>query len=127
MGFFPATIETNMVACDSISIHAQIVNPIIDDPLNFQSEYRGMWWETERDRTMSAFLGAHPGPTIVYAALPEQVESLADRLRAQGMSIGMYHEGMTLGEQANSQDAFVEGRVDSVSQSKPPPRTYTGC
>ncbi len=57
----------------------------------------------------------HPGEGgIVYAQTRKDVERLAAKLKAEGVSSAPYHAGLNAGERRKAQDDFVNERLDVV-------------
>lgn len=53
------------------------------------------------------FLNQHPGPSIVYVALQEHAEQLAERLRKSKLKSRHFHAGMAPDEKTACQDKFM--------------------
>lgn len=63
---------------------------------------------TERDELLLRLLREHPrGPTIVYVTLQKTAASVAERLRAAGLSARAYHAGMKNEARSVIQDGFM--------------------
>ena len=59
-----------------------------------------------------ADLGARPA--IVYCGTRKDTEEVAERVRAAGIAVVVYHAGMAPEARRESQDAFMEGRAEVV-------------
>jgi len=57
------------------------------------------------------YLNENDGIGIVYCSTRKEVESVTERLTADGYSVARYHAGLTDGERSQSQDDFLYDRV----------------
>src|SRR4051812_31574971 len=67
-----------------------------------------------KERALLAAVAAEPKPGIVYAATRRLAESIAESLRAEGVSALAYHGGMRRAARVEAQEAFMEDRVEVV-------------
>ncbi len=68
-----------------------------------------------KKRMLLEFLDQTPGSGIIYAATRRHCEELVDVVsRASKRKIGFYHAGLTKEERHETQDAFMQGRLEVV-------------
>ncbi|KAK9415245.1 putative P-loop containing nucleoside triphosphate hydrolase protein [Seiridium unicorne] len=60
------------------------------------------------------FLRDHPGPTLVYATMQKQVESLAEDLVGQGFQAVAFHAGMKTEAKTDIQERFMASKIRIV-------------
>jgi len=63
---------------------------------------------------LQQYLGENDGNGIVYCSTRKEVESVAERLCADGYSAARYHAGLPDGERSRSQDDFLYDRVKII-------------
>ncbi|MFM2152568.1 MAG: ATP-dependent helicase, partial [Pseudomonadota bacterium] len=83
------------------------------DRPNLHLEAHVVRTDAEKLDTVAAALRGRT-PAIVYAATRRRVETLAARLTGLGQRTGAYHAGLSPEARAETQDAFLAGRLDVV-------------
>lgn len=63
---------------------------------------------------LTAYLRENDGSGIVYCSTRKEVESVAERLLADGYSAARYHAGLSDSERSRSQDDFLYDRVKII-------------
>ena len=69
----------------------------------------------EKIRIIMNIINRHPNESgIIYCLARKTTEKLAEKLRAKGVSVGVYHAGLTMEERNRVQDDFTSECVDVV-------------
>ncbi len=68
----------------------------------------------KRAALMHVLRGEGCRPAIVYCGTRKDTESVAELIRAGGITAGAYHAGMSPQQRENSQQAFMEGRNEVI-------------
>lgn len=125
---FAKEIKAERVVCLTATATPRVVDDIrsafsVDKPNVFcTSPYRPNLrllaepTETKQDKfpKLFKFLKDHPGPTLVYATLQKQVESLADDLVGQGFNAVAFHAGMRTEVKTDIQERFMSNKIPIV-------------
>lgn len=101
-------IQTNLKMED-----AQVFFAGIDrDNLRIEFAYPGGKGGAEQKfKTILALVQQHRNATgLIYASTRKNVEKVNERLRAEGVKVGMYHAGMGDEDRARVQDLFMSGK-----------------
>jgi len=61
------------------------------------------------------FLQTHDGSGIIYCSTRKEVETVTERLRADGYSVVRYHAGLSDAERSRSQDDFLYDRARMIA------------
>lgn len=112
--FQPSRITNKLNSTHIYARTIDVEDEDIERGLDFLLGFRGIL-DRGRHYAATSFLDSHPGPTIVYAAVPRQVELLIRAFQDQHIQAATYHEEMTGEERQQAFYAFVDGRVDCVS------------
>lgn len=51
---------------------------------------------------------------VIYCLVRKTTKKLAQKLRANGISVGVYHAGMSMDERNKVQEEFVNDRIDVI-------------
>lgn len=125
---FAQEIKAERVVCLTATATPRVVDDICDafevDKCNVfrTSPYRPNLQllaeptDTKQDKypKLFKFLREHPGPTLVYATLQKQVESLADDLVDQGFKAVAFHAGMKTEVKTDIQERFMKSKIPIV-------------
>lgn len=69
----------------------------------------------EKLRAIMLVIGRHPRESgIIYCLSRRITEKLAEKLRAKGVSVGVYHAGLPIVERNRVQEDFINDRIDVV-------------
>ena len=85
------------------------------DRPNLSLDVRRGYSASEKLRTIKTLVGRHPNESgIIYCLARKTTEKLAEKLRREGFSVGIYHAGLTASERDRVQDDFVADRVQII-------------
>lgn len=85
------------------------------DRPNLSLDVRRGYSAAERLRYIENLIRRHPGESgIIYCLARKTTETLADKLRQAGFSVGVYHAGLSNAERIKVQDDFLNDRVQVV-------------
>lgn len=66
-------------------------------------------------RSIMNLIACHPGESgIIYCLTRKTTEKVAEKLRAKGFMVGVYHAGMSAEERSRVQEDFISDRIDIV-------------
>ena len=66
-------------------------------------------------RSIMNLIARHPGESgIIYCLTRKTTEKVAEKLRAKGFMVGVYHAGMSAEERSRVQEDFILDRIDIV-------------
>lgn len=69
----------------------------------------------EKLRAIMQVIGRHPRESgIIYCLSRRITEKIAEKLRAKGVSVGVYHAGLPIVERNRVQEDFINDRIDVV-------------
>ena len=70
---------------------------------------------TDRLRQVCAVIDRHQGESgIIYCIRRDDVDQLCRKLAEEGYRVAPYHAGMDNNDRKKSQDAFIEGTIDTI-------------
>ena len=85
------------------------------DRPNLSLDVRRGYAAKEKLRTILNLIRRHPGESgIIYCLAKKTTESLAEKLRKERVSVGVYHAGLPTDERNRVQDDFTNDRVQVV-------------
>jgi ATP-dependent DNA helicase RecQ len=70
--------------------------------------------EREKITRIKRLAGTHKGSGIIYASTRKAVEQVGMKLLEQGLSVAMYHAGMTDSQRIKAQEEFMDGRKQMI-------------
>jgi ATP-dependent DNA helicase RecQ len=70
--------------------------------------------EREKITRIKRLAKSHDGSGIIYASTRKAVEQVGTNLREQGLSVVMYHAGMSDGQRIKAQEDFMTGRKQMI-------------
>ena len=109
-----ATPATERAIAEALGREPEVVRTSVARP-NLRYDVELVDGEEDRLRTLVRRLRALDGASaIVYARSRRSCESLARTLRVHDLSAVHYHAGLEPDERAEAQDAFIQGRVQTV-------------
>lgn len=100
---------------DKLRLHQpQIFVSFFDRP-NLSLDVKRGLSAAEKLRTIMQVIGRHPRESgIIYCLSRRITEKLAEKLRAKGVSVGVYHAGLPIVERNRVQEDFINDRIDVV-------------
>lgn len=94
--------------------HAKTFITSFDRP-NLSLDVRRGYSAKEKLRSLSDLIRRHPGESgIIYCLARKTTETLAEKLRQEGFSVGVYHAGLPNSERNNVQDDFLNDKIQVI-------------
>ena len=85
------------------------------DRPNLSLDVRRGYAAKDKLRTILNLIRRHPGESgIIYCLAKKTTESLAEKLKKEGISVGVYHAGLPTDERNRVQDDFTNDRLQVV-------------
>ena len=92
----------------------QIFISSFDRP-NLSLDVRRGYTAKEKVRTIQSLIYRHPRESgIIYCLAKKTTEKVAEKLRKEGISVGVYHAGLPTGERNSVQEDFINDRIQVV-------------
>lgn len=112
-----ATADTITKADIIEQLHLQEPEVFISsfDRPNLSLDVRRGYSAKEKVRTILSLIHRHPGESgIIYCLAKKTTESLAEKLKKEGVSVGVYHAGLPTDERNRVQEDFIYDRIQVV-------------
>lgn len=85
------------------------------DRPNLSLDVRRGYSAKEKLRTITNLIQRHRGDSgIIYCLAKKTTETVAEKLRKEGFSVGVYHAGLPTGERNRIQEDFINDRIQVV-------------
>lgn len=85
------------------------------DRPNLSLDVKRGYSAAEKLRAIHALIRRHPDESgIIYCLARKTTETLAQKLKRAGVSVGVYHAGLTAAERDSVQDDFVADRIQVI-------------
>ena len=85
------------------------------DRPNLSLDVRRGYAAKEKLRTIMSLIRRHPGESgIIYCLAKKTTESLAEKLKKDGVRVGVYHAGLPTDERNRVQEDFINDRIQVV-------------
>ena len=85
------------------------------DRPNLSLDVRRGYTAKEKIRTILNLIHRHRGESgIIYCLAKKTTEQVAEKLRKEGVSVGVYHAGLPTGERNRVQENFINDRIQVV-------------
>lgn len=85
------------------------------DRHNLSLDVRRGYSAADKLRTIMQIMSRHPHESgIIYCLARKTTEMLAEKLRAKGIAVGVYHAGLSIAERDRVQEDFINDRIDVV-------------
>lgn len=85
------------------------------DRPNLSLDVRKGYSAKDKMKTIMSVIRRHRGESgIIYCLSRKGCEQMADKLKEQGVSVGVYHAGLSSDERSRVQDDFLNDRVDVI-------------
>ena len=85
------------------------------DRPNLSLDVRRGYTAQEKIRTILNMIHRHQGESgIIYCLAKKTTEQVAEKLRKEGVSVGVYHAGLPTGERNRVQEDFINDRIQVV-------------
>ncbi len=85
------------------------------DRPNLSLDVRRGYSATEKLRTITNLIQRHRGDSgIIYCLAKKTTETVAEKLRKEGFSVGVYHAGLPTDERNRIQEDFINDRIQVV-------------
>ena len=85
------------------------------DRPNLSLDVRRGYTAKEKIRTILNLIHRHRGESgIIYCLAKKTTEQVAEKLRKEGVSVGVYHAGLPTGERNRVQEDFINDRIQVV-------------
>ena len=85
------------------------------DRPNLSLDVRRGYAAKEKVRTILSLISRHPGESgIIYCLAKKTTEKVAEKLRKEGVSVGVYHAGLPTEERNRVQEDFINDRIQVV-------------
>lgn len=85
------------------------------DRPNLSLDVRKGYSAKDKMKTILSVINRHRGESgIIYCLSRRGCDQMADKLKEQGISVGVYHAGLSSDERSRVQDAFLNDRVDVI-------------
>ena len=86
------------------------------DRPNLSLDVRRGYSAADKLRTIMQIIGRHHHESgiIIYCLARKTTETLAEKLRAKGITVGVYHAGLSIAERDRVQEDFINDRIDVV-------------
>ena len=85
------------------------------DRPNLSLDVRRGYTAKEKIRTIMSLIDRHPGESgIIYCLAKKTTEKVAEKLRKEGVSVGVYHAGLPTDERNRIQEDFINDRIQVI-------------
>ena len=85
------------------------------DRLNLSLDVKRGLSAADKLRAIMQVIGRHPHESgIIYCISRRVTESLAEKLKAKGVAVGVYHAGLPIDQRNRVQEDFINDRIDVV-------------
>ena len=85
------------------------------DRLNLSLDVKRALSAADKLRAIMQVIGRHPHESgIIYCISRRVTESLAEKLKAKGVAVGVYHAGLPIDQRNRVQEDFINDRIDVV-------------